>query len=342
MSVPTFIVSTGRCGSTMLARSLARLPGLLVLSEFFATIEPDGLADATMSGLDAWAMLSQPRTRTTHMFRHGLGIPEYLRQSPDGVPPLLITTLPAMCDEPERVFQELGEFVRSFAAQPLSQTYRAAFGWLCSRFQRTNWVERSGSSLRFVGELLQLFPDARFVHLCRDGRECAMSMSRHHAYRLAMIEMLIAERIGFNPFDRPVPAEARSQLGPLRRVLPDEFDRAAYDGLSVPPERFGKLWCAQVLKGLAQLRRLPPERVLTVRYEDLIREPERMLGQVVAFVCEAGPSPDLSAVCSASEWRYKPPTWVDLPSESRAQLHRVCKMGLSLLGYNRVHQGVQS
>ena len=42
MSVPTFVVGTGRCGSTMLSNMLREHPQVLSLSEFFSMISDAG------------------------------------------------------------------------------------------------------------------------------------------------------------------------------------------------------------------------------------------------------------------------------------------------------------
>jgi hypothetical protein len=49
-----------------------------------------------------------------------------------------------------------------------------------------NYFGLGRSSLDYVGDLSRLFPAARFVHLHRDGREAALSMREHHAFRLAI------------------------------------------------------------------------------------------------------------------------------------------------------------
>ena len=60
---------------------------------------------------------------------------------------------------------------------------RRLFDWLVARHGGTTWVERSGGSLRVVHRLIEHFPGARFVHLVRDGRATALSMSRHRGFR---------------------------------------------------------------------------------------------------------------------------------------------------------------
>jgi hypothetical protein len=51
----------------------------------------------------------------------------------------------------------------------------------------------------YTGQLSDAFGDARFVHLYRDGRECAYSFSRHPLYRLGAVEAMLYSRLGISP-----------------------------------------------------------------------------------------------------------------------------------------------
>ena len=44
------------------------------------------------------------------------------------------------------------------------------------RCGRPCWVERSGSSIEYLEGLHAFFPEARFLHIHRDGPEAALSM----------------------------------------------------------------------------------------------------------------------------------------------------------------------
>src|SRR4029079_14044254 len=47
-------------------------------------------------------------------------------------------------------------------------------------------VERSGSSIDYLGDLASLYPNARFVHIHRDGHEAALSIRSHPFFRLGV------------------------------------------------------------------------------------------------------------------------------------------------------------
>jgi hypothetical protein len=57
-------------------------------------------------------------------------------------------------------------------------------------------VERSAASLNMVGALRGQFPAARFVHLYRDGPDCALSMSRHPVFRREILALAAAHQAG--------------------------------------------------------------------------------------------------------------------------------------------------
>ncbi len=162
----------------------------------------------------------------------------------------------------------------------------------------------------------------------RDGRECAISMSRHHAYRLSAIVLRMERRLGVDPFSsdwRPrgdIPSE-------LRPFLPETFDRDAYLRLEIPHEEFGRAWSSETVDGLARLSELPRHRVRHLQYERLVESPAAELDGLNRFL-ELPDEPDWIAWASAL---VRPATrrWPSLPDEQRRRLDRACQEALGLL-----------
>ncbi len=65
MGPPVFIVSTGRCGSTMLSDMVRMHPKLLSVSEFFAMLPLGALRGRRMSGRRVFSRLNTPGWATT-------------------------------------------------------------------------------------------------------------------------------------------------------------------------------------------------------------------------------------------------------------------------------------
>ena len=88
----------------------------------------------------------------------------------------------------------------------LAEQYLFLFDWLCGRLGRRVWVERSGGSLLFGRRLMGLFPEARVVHIHRDGRDTALSMSQHPAFKAGPALMRRLQRMGVDPYGGdPIP-----------------------------------------------------------------------------------------------------------------------------------------
>ncbi|WP_244321316.1 sulfotransferase [Streptomyces melanosporofaciens] len=73
----TFVVGTGRCGSTALSRVLRLHPDLLSVSELIAALEPDALVEAPLTGAEFWRILATPRSFANRVIRDGIPLPEY-------------------------------------------------------------------------------------------------------------------------------------------------------------------------------------------------------------------------------------------------------------------------
>ena len=201
---PIFVISTGRCGSTMVSDILNRHPRVLSLSEFISYIGVRSFSRRRPTGNWMWNRYSRQQHRTRLMLRgryeellYPLDDP-LARFAQHNLPPILCATLPHLTERYEELFDEMAPFVRDQPRQPPADHFRHLFEWLCQRFGCTVWVERSGGSLLFASRLLHEFPEARVVHVFRDGRETAISMSRHYLFRLIAATMLALRSIGFD------------------------------------------------------------------------------------------------------------------------------------------------
>lgn len=314
-----FVVGTGRCGSTLLARMLGAHTEVVPIHEFFTGLDwGRRFAPGLVEG-PAFAELvaaEQPVTTqvlargyTSDEIRYPFGSPGARFTPGDPVPWLLVTMLSRLTDDPDPVFDELVAMATARPPATMADHYRALFGWLTERFGGSVWVERSGSSIDYLGELATLFPRARFVHIHRDGPEAALSIRNHPFYRLGVALLL--------------------------DLFPDTGDPdAAVDAvLATPPPcaAVGRYWSDQVLRGFRALAAMDPSRYLAVRFEDLLARPRQVLAEIAAFF-ELPADPGFLDRASAMVDRPPANRVDDLPADERAELTEACRPGQVLLG----------
>lgn len=336
---PVFVLSTGRCGSTMVSNLLNRHPRVLSLSEFISYIGVRSLSPRRPDGEWMWDRYSrqQPRTRLMLQGRYEellypLDDPDS-RFSQDDVPPILCATLPHLTERYEALFDELGPVVRGQPRQSPREHFQFLFEWLCQRFGCCTWAERSGGSLLFASRLLLEFPEARVIHVYRDGRETAISMSRHYLFRLIAANMMAMRTYGFDAMK--ILARGRHwewlsfRLEPLTRWVLNPA-RLPYDKLTLP--YFGTLWSAMIERGARMLGRLPSDRILNVRFEDVQANPDRENRRLIRFI-----APTLEDEAWLSEVRsiprQTPSKFAQLAPDEQAALTETCRPGLEILGY---------
>ncbi len=185
-------------------RGSGRRSSSLSLSEFFSNVGTGALRRRWATGEHMWGWYAHQRKRTRLMLREDypemvcpLGAPG-ARFGRGDLPPILCGALPHLTADPDALFDELGPVVRSKPRQSPAAHFRDLFEWLCGRMERDVWVERSGASLLYGVQLLRAFPDARVVHVYRDGRETAISMSRHYLFRTIMATILALRSKGID------------------------------------------------------------------------------------------------------------------------------------------------
>ena len=120
--------------------------------------------------------------------------------------------------------------------QSVAEALDQVFAAYARRHGKARWGDKRPAYYTMFDELHTMFPDAKFVHLVRDGRGCVASLKRP-------------------PF-------------------------------SYSSTRAVATWLNSMHAGRRALRRLGPERVLELRYEDLTTETEETLRRLCDFVGE--------------------------------------------------------
>jgi hypothetical protein len=339
----TFVVGTGRCGSTLLSRLLREHPGVLSMSEFFGTLRvlgaggPSRFPVADMDGRELWRLLSRPFPPLDAMITAGLRTPEMAYpfergrfQAATGVPLICHYVLPMLSADPDALYGELAREVPSWPRRPAAAQYQELFGHLARRLGRPAVVERSASSLTLVGLLHEQFPSARFVHLYRDGPDCALSMSRHPAFRREILAIAAARASGLpagstlQQIDAALPEQLRGMICP-------PYDAARLMSHPIPAAVFGRdRWSPMIRAGVAALRRLPGGTWLGVRYEDLLRDPAASLTRLARFIGTDAPGEWLDRV-SAMVDPARTGAAARLDPAAQAALRAACEPGLQAL-----------
>jgi putative sulfotransferase len=349
VSVPTFVVGTGRCGSTMLSNMLREHPHVLSLSEFFSQVSdsaPDLFPLEPIDGSRFWAMVAGNGPFNTFFLQHDILCAENLYRcdapgarfsAQTGVPAILVVALPHLTEHHEALFDVVQDEVETWPNASVGEHYRRLFGLLQAHFGKRLWIERSGS-ITFIRaeQLLATFPDARFIHIVRDGRDAALSIREHPPFRLFVVMSALGEALGVNPIKSQDRAHIDRVPSELRPFLPERFDAEAFRAFRPPLPICGTFWAQQIESGLKVLSTLGSDRLLTLRYEDILAEPKKQLDVVSAFLGGDFSDEDWSAR-GAAMVRKPRSTWRDLPEEDARALTEACRPGFDLLREVGVH-----
>jgi nucleoside-diphosphate-sugar epimerase len=296
-----FIVTAGRSGSTALSRILSSHPDVLSLNEFYLSVRTSLSVDQPLSGEQFWRVLAEPHPIFDAMVRGGSAMPEFVYPllqgtrfdaNTTGIPAISMMTLPHLSPDPDGVFDALAAEVPTWPQQTTRMHYQRLFSWLAAHFGGTVVVERSGMSLGNVPWLRETFPDAKFVHLFRNGPDTAVSMCGHTGFRLMALiqdalELLDLDAENRNPGLRLNPTAIPIEFAPL---VGDRCDLDYLMSQHLPVARFARMWSESIAIGVSALAGLPAARHLPLSYSDLVADPRSCLTRLAVFLdIEADP-----------------------------------------------------
>src|SRR5262249_52482069 len=111
--------------------------------------------------------------------------------------------------------------------------------------------------------LRSLWPDAKFIHVIRDGRDVALSMSKHEGYQL-MASLMIPNWV-------PLAFDKRYGLGDRLNRDPSLEDYIA-------------LWDLRLRRILDDAKRLVPSSYFEIRYEDILNNSRASVARLAEFL----------------------------------------------------------
>lgn len=338
---PVLVLSSGRCGSTMISEILNTHPGVLSLSEFFIPLGPEAFAWSHPDGRRMWKTFSQQSASIHQWIKDGQVVDECLyphdqpgsRYRAINMPPLIMVTLPHLTDQPEALLDELAPVISSLPGMPLGDHYRFLFHYLAQKFGNKVWVERSGGTLLYAAKMLRLFPEARVIHVYRDGRDTAMSMSNHHNFRVLIATLQKIRSFGINTERLFLKAKGHPSEVWMQNLLCRFLDgKKLLDRANLTLADFGAFWTEMILTGQKVLKDLPPDRLLNVKFEEVQQSPREKLRELIRYI---DPSLEDEAWLDKVARIPRPARskFTNLPSEEQEALTRACAPGLELLGY---------
>ncbi|WP_428847035.1 sulfotransferase family protein [Rhizohabitans arisaemae] len=148
------------------------------------------------------------------------------------------------------------EIIDEIMAGPpsLGSAIGIVFRSYAERFGKPRWGDKRPSYFHHVGMLQRLFPDAQFVNIVRDGRDCVASLKEMPWYRKSVYHAAAnwAEAVDY--------AERHA-----RRLPADTFYQLRYENLTADPEA--------ELRGLCEF--------LGEEYDPVMCEPRHIAGEAV-------------------------------------------------------------
>ncbi len=235
-------------------------------------------------------------------------------------------TLPGISYHHEPVLTKAGSryvYEGRWTQQKAARFYRSVYAWLM-RFYfdgDLRFAEKTPRNTTVVGFLAEAFPDAKFIHIYRDGRDSALSLSKK-----PWITEKGTKQLQYEPGGYPMGPYAHYWVEP---------DRAAEFEATSDFHRCIWSWRRLTEVALQWGQKLDPERYHELRYETLVADPLPEADKILEFLGlqDASTRQALHAAVSESRTDSVGAWSRELTTEEVAEAEREAGQLLRQLGY---------
>ncbi len=184
------------------------------------------------------------------------------------------------------------EFTRAMATPQVKQFIRSKFEQLATAFNLSTVVEKTCANSLRCGFVAEVLPEARFVHIVRDGRDVAVSAAQR--WKAPLDLGYIAKKAKYVPVS-DLPYYATKYLGNRIYRLVRGGKRLSTWGPRFTcmqealanhslPVACAMQWHACVSRTLADLAEIPASQQLTLTYERFTNAPQEAVLEIAKFL----------------------------------------------------------
>ena len=270
---PIFIVGSPRSGTTLLRFMLSSHPNIYIPEEtgFIPYLRKPEQLSAPLSQVEVEQLL-QRISQLNYLWRD--------------------------------IVLDIRAFYQNLAEPTLTNILDALFRQMIAEHQASRWGDKTPLYVRHIPLIAQIFPEAQFIHVIRDGRDATLS--------------------------------AQKKWGLSKFWYMDNYYLL-------------RNWVANVSAGLRDGKKFSEDQYLEVHYEQLVREPQRMLREICELLKETydpamlehsqlaqqvGPGPDghtevMQSISTASVERWR----TEMTLFEQKMAHQIAGSLLNELGY---------
>lgn len=230
---------------------------------------------------------------------------------------------------PDLATREVAEYIR----HTLAYMAERASGRTCPAV-----IEKTVSNVFRVPFILRIFPNAKFVHLVRDGRDVALSAARQWtapsdvSYLMEKLRYFPVKNWAYGVWylkdtlrNRLEKKQEKKTWGPRYPGINEDIGKRSI------PEIAARQWSESVFAAHTGFASVPEKQKLSIRYEDLVSD-SKYLRQLAEFL----ELPDIETIVEHYDERVrrdKGGAWDQLPDEEQRRLMSILEPALLKFGY---------
>lgn len=258
---PIFIVSSGRTGSTLIAKILNKHKDICIISDLIEPVGDNKFIDKNtyITNKKFFNLISRKTSLSRIYYWRRKKTKEllYLPKNDEDISCLNCYTIPFVFKNVKNIFEEIKKnFCINLKKKRKSEHLKDFFYFFKKRTKKKLYIERTGGALHHIDKIINFYPDAKIILNLRNPLETAISMRNYPFFR--MYELMRNNRNLF-----------RWNFNKKKNY-----------------KVFGKMLNDWYLKFFKYKKKIPNTNFFFFSYEQLMLDPEKILKNLILFILD--------------------------------------------------------